>query len=165
MIRTAMRRSSAAVHTRIFIAYAHTVYTVRMRFEVPQFIEVEDKIFGPFTWKQFIYLAGGAGAAVILYILLPFFLFLIFAAPIAALAAGLAFFPVNNRPLSVFIESMFQYFMSARLYLWKKRAPTPAAPMQPAEKDAPHYAPPKTNNIASLSRRLELNALQRGEGR
>jgi len=32
-----------------------------MRFEVPQFIEVEDKIFGPFTWKQFIYLMGGEG--------------------------------------------------------------------------------------------------------
>ena len=46
-----------------------------MRFEVPQFIEVEDKIFGPFTWKQFIYLAGGAGAAVTLYLMLPFFLF------------------------------------------------------------------------------------------
>ncbi len=32
-----------------------------MRFEVPQFIDVEDKIFGPFTFKQFLYLAGGAG--------------------------------------------------------------------------------------------------------
>ena len=46
-----------------------------MRFEVPQFIEIEDKIFGPLTWKQFIYLAGGAGFGVIAFFLLPFVLF------------------------------------------------------------------------------------------
>ena len=32
-----------------------------MQFQVPQFIEIEDKIIGPFTVKQFIYLVGGAG--------------------------------------------------------------------------------------------------------
>ena len=32
-----------------------------MRFQVPQFIEIESKIFGPLTFKQFIYLAGGGG--------------------------------------------------------------------------------------------------------
>lgn len=150
---------------RRFSACARTMYTVAMRFEVPQFIEVEDKIFGPFTWKQFVYLAGGAGAAIILYILLPFFVFLILATPIIAFAAGLAFFPVNNRPLSVFIESMFQYFMSARLYLWEKRAEhAPRAREAAGSTDeAVPYAPPKTSNIASLSRKLELNALQRGQ--
>lgn len=30
-----------------------------MQFQVPQFIEVEDKIFGPLTFKQFVYIAGG----------------------------------------------------------------------------------------------------------
>lgn len=131
-----------------------------MRFEVPQFIEVEDKIFGPLTWKQFIYLAGGGGAIVMLYIFLPFFLFLLFAAPIAALAAGLAFFPVNNRPLSVFLESMVKYLSSSRLYLWKKRDVAPT--LQEAVPDAPLYTPPSSNNIATLSRKLELNALQKG---
>ena len=38
-----------------------------MRFQVPQFIEVEDKIFGPLTIKQFIYLLGGAGLSFIIY--------------------------------------------------------------------------------------------------
>ena len=32
-----------------------------MQFQVPQFLDVEDKIVGPFTIKQFIYLAGGVG--------------------------------------------------------------------------------------------------------
>ena len=42
-------------------------YNVCMRFEVPQFIEIEDKIFGPFTWKQFVYLAGGVGLAAVIF--------------------------------------------------------------------------------------------------
>lgn len=129
-----------------------------MRFDVPQFIEVEDKIVGPFTWKQFVYLAGGAGAGIMLYILLPFFLFILTAGPIAALAAGLAFYPVNNRPFSVFLESVVRYIASARLYLWKKQDAPPAA--QAAHDAIPLYTPPTTNTIASLSRKLELNALQ-----
>ena len=36
-----------------------------MRFEVPQFVDIEDKIFGPLTFKQFIYIAGGAGVSVV----------------------------------------------------------------------------------------------------
>lgn len=130
-----------------------------MRFEVPQFIEVEDKIFGPFTWRQFIYLAGGIGAGVILYVLLPFLLFLVIAGPIMALAAGLAFFPVNNRPLSIFVESAFKYISSSRLYLWRKNEKKPAASSYSGS--APLYTPPTSNNIASLSRKLELNALKK----
>lgn len=131
-----------------------------MRFEVPQFIEVEDKIVGPFTWKQFVYLSGGAGAAVMLYLTLPFFIFIILAGPIIALAAGLAFFPVNNRPLSVFLESVVRYITSARLYLWKKQDAPPTASV--ARESAPLYTPPTANSIASLSRKLELNALKKG---
>ncbi len=107
-----------------------------MQFQVPQFIEVEDKIFGPLTLKQFIYLVGGAGIVFALYTFLPFFLVLIVGAPVAALAVGLAFYKVNNRPLVDVIESAVSYFFSHRLYVWKKgekqavgaAAEAPAAP-------------------------------------
>ena len=42
-----------------------------MHFQTPQFIEIEDKIFGPLTLKQFIYLAGAAGLSFTAYSLLP----------------------------------------------------------------------------------------------
>ena len=42
-----------------------------MDYQVPQFIEVEDKLVGPLTFKQFVYLAGGAGICVILFVFLP----------------------------------------------------------------------------------------------
>ena len=46
---------------------------ITMRFQVPQFIEVEDKIFGPLTLKQFIYLAGAGGLVFVLWRVLPLF--------------------------------------------------------------------------------------------
>ena len=52
----------------------HIAYNVCMRFEVPQFIEIEDKIFGPFTWKQFVYLGGGIGLAAVIFFTMPFLL-------------------------------------------------------------------------------------------
>ncbi|MFM2424198.1 MAG: hypothetical protein RLZZ70_589, partial [Candidatus Parcubacteria bacterium] len=38
-----------------------------MQFEVPQFIEIEDKIFGPLTWKQFLYVGGGLSMTAVLF--------------------------------------------------------------------------------------------------
>jgi hypothetical protein len=71
-----------------------------MRFEVPQFIEIEDKIFGPFTWKQFVYLAGGIGLSAVIFFAAPFIVFVLIGVPLGGLAILLAFYPVNNRPFS-----------------------------------------------------------------
>ncbi|MFC1756793.1 PrgI family protein [Patescibacteria group bacterium] len=91
-----------------------------MRFQVPQFIEVEDKIFGPLTLKQFLYLVGGGAAIFLLYVALPFLLFILFAIPVAILAVALAFYKINNKPLIKVMESAFTYFTSAKIYTWKK---------------------------------------------
>lgn len=140
------------------------MYNVNMRFEVPQFIEVEDKIFGPFTWKQFVYLAGGGGATVVLYLTLPLVLFAIIGIPIAALAGFLAFHQINNRPFSDFLESAINYFIGSKLYLWRKRTPQEIRAKETAPEVstiAPEAIPAThTNNIASLARKLELKALE-----
>lgn len=91
-----------------------------MRFQVPQFIEIEDKIFGPFTFKQFVYLVGGAGIAFILYRALPLFLAVFFIVPVVALSLALAFYKVNNRPFILMLESSFKHLLRAKLYTWKK---------------------------------------------
>ena len=135
-----------------------------MRFEVPQFIDVEDKIIGPLTWKQFIYVAGGGGTLFILYITLPFFLFVILGIPFGLFAAGLAFYRINNRPLALMLEAIATYFGKSRLYIWKReaqrmstldvtRAGTPLA--------YTHATIGGQNTIASLARKLEINALKK----
>lgn len=110
-----------------------------MRYQVPQFIEVEDKIFGPLTLKQFIYVAGGGGLCLILFTLLPLYVAIILAIPVIAFAAGLAFYQVNGRPFIIAMEHAFMYFLGHKLYLWKQREakPTPAAaPQAPTSSSA-----------------------------
>lgn len=89
-----------------------------MQFQVPQFIEVEDKIFGPLTFKQFVYIGGGLGACYILWRVLP----LIVAAPlilvVGGLTAGLAFFQFNGRPFILALENGFFFYLHGKLYLW-----------------------------------------------
>ncbi|HEY4478458.1 MAG TPA: PrgI family protein [Candidatus Paceibacterota bacterium] len=94
-----------------------------MRFQVPQFIEVEDKIFGNYTIKQFIYLAGGVGLSFAIYRLIGSFVWS--ALPIIIImsfSAALAFYRINERfPFIYIVEAAFKYFFSNKLYIWKKR--------------------------------------------
>jgi len=92
-----------------------------MRFQVPQFIEVEDKIFGPFTLRQFIYLAGGVGIIVILWMTSPRPVALLIGLPVGIFSAALAFYKVNERPFIHMLESAFNYTFGGKLYLWKKQ--------------------------------------------
>ena len=95
-----------------------------MRFQVPQFIEFEDKIFGPLTLKQFIYLGGAGGFTVILFILLPSFLAVIISIPIVLLGVALAFYKINNKPFIEMLEAFFAYTFKEKLYIWKKEEKT-----------------------------------------
>ena len=92
-----------------------------MRYQVPQFIEVEDKIIGPFTVKQFIYLAGGAGMSFVLYTFLTLYLAIILIAVVMLLSLSLAFYKINNKPFIDFLESAFLYYTKQNLYIWKKQ--------------------------------------------
>lgn len=91
-----------------------------MRFQVPQYIEVEDKIIGPLTLKQFIYLAGGAAGAFVAWRFLPQLVAFLVIPAIGALAAALAFFKVNNKPFVNTLEAAFKYTFGSKLYIWKK---------------------------------------------
>jgi hypothetical protein len=89
-----------------------------MQFQVPQFIEVEDKIFGPLTFKQFIYIIGGAGASYLLWRLLPIYASMPLILITAGLATALAFLQWNGRPFIIALESGFYYLIHTKLYLW-----------------------------------------------
>ena len=91
-----------------------------MRFQIPQFIEVEDKIFGPLTLKQFLYLVGSAGMIVVLWRALPIFLAVLFGLPIAAFGIALAFYKINNKPFIFTIEAAVRYFVGPKLFVWRK---------------------------------------------
>ncbi len=111
-----------------------------MDYQVPQFIEVEDKIFGPLTIRQFIYLAGGGGLIAILMLSLPFFFGFLLSVPVGALALALAFYKVNGKPFIQVLESGFMFFLGKRLYLWRKEK-EPMHPSTVAQSSAPAPTP------------------------
>ena len=91
-----------------------------MRFQVPQFVDVEDKIFGPFTLKQFIYLGGGAGVVIALFTTIPKIFAFFLSIPIVLLSLALTFFKLNNQSFILILESFFKYTTNKKLYIWKK---------------------------------------------
>ncbi|MEY2641198.1 MAG: hypothetical protein RL150_591 [Candidatus Parcubacteria bacterium] len=95
------------------------------KYQVPQFLEVEDKIFGPLTLKQFLYSAAGLAFAFIFWTTMPKVLAIVIGLPVVLLFFGFAFYQVNNRPLVVVLETAFRFIFSPKLYLWKKREKTP----------------------------------------
>jgi hypothetical protein len=94
-----------------------------MQYQIPQFIDIEDKIVGPFTFKQFIYIAGGAGLCFLAYKLLPFWIALLVILPVGSLSAALAFYKINDKPFMFTLEAAFNYFLAKKLYIWKARPP------------------------------------------
>ena len=91
-----------------------------MQFKVPQFLEIEDKIFGPFTFKEFVYLVGGAGICFVLYRLLGVWLGAIPIIIIASFSLALTFYKPNNKPFINMLESVVLYSFQSKLYIWKK---------------------------------------------
>ena len=82
-----------------------------MQFHVPQFIDVEDKIFGPLSFKQFVYLAGGAGLCVVIYVFVPYnFISIPLIVLAGGFAAALAFYRINDKPFIYIVQSAFEYF-------------------------------------------------------
>lgn len=92
-----------------------------MQFKVPQFIDIEDKLFGNLTLRQFIYLAGGGALGYLAFRFLPGILGLVFGIASALFGVALAFYKMNDKPLIFMLEAMFKYITKPRLYLWKKK--------------------------------------------
>lgn len=94
-----------------------------MQFHIPQYIDIEDKLFGPLTLKQAIYVAGGGGGIYLIWRIIPY---VAIKAPIiialAVLTWALAFYPKEKlgKPFIEVLESAFNYMMREKLYTWKK---------------------------------------------
>ncbi len=96
-----------------------------MQFKVPQFIDIEDKLFGPFSFRQFAYMAGGAGLVFVLYKLLPLWISIFLIIPVAILSVLLVFYKINEKPFAFYLQAGVNYLISSKLYIWKQRLVKP----------------------------------------
>ena len=88
------------------------------QFVVPQFIEVEDKIFGPITTRQFLILLAGGLVVFIVYRLADFALFVTVLAVVGGLSLIFAFVKVNGQTFHYFVLNITQTLRKPGLRIW-----------------------------------------------
>ena len=100
------------------------------QFNVPQFIDVEDKVLGPITVRQFviILICGLFSAAV--YKLADFTLFLTSTILIFGIGGVIAFLKINGRPFHYFILNVIQTFKKPKLRIWNNQLSKTSAEMK-----------------------------------
>lgn len=121
------------------------------QYQVPQFITVEDKVIGPLTVKQSLFV--GAGILLIVFSKIYFldFLFLPFAIFIGALSGALAFLKINEQPFALILKNAVFYILRPRLYLWKKEQKSLTQKKEPKEKNGPQIRKIPTLSTSRLS--------------
>ena len=90
------------------------------QFVVPQFIEVEDKILGPITIRQFLILLVAGLIIFITYKLADFALFVTVFAGLGGLSLVVAFVKVNGQSFHFFILNILQTMRKPGLRIWRK---------------------------------------------
>lgn len=87
---------------------------------VPQFIDVEDKIFGPITTRQFIIMLVTGLILFIAFKLADLALFIFLFIIIAGIGFTLAFVKINGQPFHYFLLNLAQTMRRPSRRLWKK---------------------------------------------
>jgi hypothetical protein len=124
-----------------------------MQFQVPQFIETEDKVVGPFSLRQFLYIGIAAFVCAILYFFVAVWLFVIGSVVIMGIAVAVAFVKVNGQPFIKLMSAAAGYYWKPQSYIWK---PLDTAPAQQA-------APAKTaHKAAAPSGGIDLETIASG---
>ncbi|MBL7053831.1 PrgI family protein [Patescibacteria group bacterium] len=96
-----------------------------MQFLVPQFIDVEPKIIGPISPRQFVVFIVTLLLCVLAYKLADFALFTIEAIIFVAVGGSFMFLKVNGQPLHYFLLNIGNSFKKPNLRVWKKQTKMP----------------------------------------
>lgn len=94
-------------------------------FSVPQFIDIEDKIAGPLTWKQLGWLIALGAIFLLMRMWFDTALLIIAIVPTAILFLALAFYRPNGFPMTTFISNAVLYMFRPKVAMWER----PVTPM------------------------------------
>lgn len=134
-----------------------------MQFKVPKFLEREARIVGPLNFSQTIYFAVAGMIILVLYYVLPFPLFLVLSILISGGAVSLVFVKIENVPLPQVFTQSFGYFLSPRIYIWRKKEPLVPIKLvekereKKEEKEAPLRISPESR-LKKLASKIELGS-------
>jgi len=134
-----------------------------VHYAVPQFIEIEDKIIGPLTMKQFLWLLVGGGVIFMLYFLLQFGVWIMVSLLIGGGFAGMAFIRIYGMPLIQFMTSFLRFSLMSQIFIWRRKTEGPLReiPERTVFEDAilspmPQKPRPVQGRIRALSWQLDV---------
>jgi hypothetical protein len=89
-----------------------------MQYKIPQNVQIEDKIVGPLTLKQLIYLGAGGGISYAIYVALAskyyIEVWIWFVLPPVLITLAFTFIKINGIPFAKWILLMTEYFYNPR---------------------------------------------------
>jgi hypothetical protein len=140
-----------------------------MQFQVPQFIETEDKIVGPLSMRQFIYVAIAGGLSAMLYFSVGGFVWIFGSIIIFALAGALCFIKIEGRPFLDVMLAAANFYWKPQMYVWQPEHPTVrmakkrAVPHEPFKEAVANATKQKLAASSALHKTLaELQTGERG---
>ncbi len=90
------------------------------QFVVPQFLDVESKIIGPITVRQFVLILSAGLVGMAFFRIFDFVLFLLLTIPMMIMVIIIAFVKINGQPFHYFLINIIQSFRRPALRVWNK---------------------------------------------
>lgn len=134
-----------------------------MRSSVPQFIDVEDKIVGPFTWKQLGWMIVLMVTLILLRLTLGTTLSIVIGIPVVLLFLAFAFYKPNGFPMTTFIAHAIFFLFRPKMAVWERpiSAPVSVAPSTTAPKEQDRSNEEKQLNRGTLKELARIIDSQR----
>lgn len=133
------------------------------QFVVPQFIDVEDKILGPVTTRQFAIIMVDALVCFIIYKILALAYALMIDVVLTGAALVLAFARINGQPFHYFLLNVMQTRFRPMVRVWNKEL-SDAEIIALSKVEPPPPPTPKVYKEAPTTSRLSELALQVNTG-
>lgn len=139
------------------------------KFVVPQFIDVEDKIIGPITTRQFVIILVTALFCFIAYSVFDAFISIPLILLFLVFGGALAFFKVNGMPFHFFLLNIIQTTMRPSLRVWDKtRSDSDLKERIKKPEEKPEPIPPKkepltTSRLSELALTVNTGGLYKSE--
>lgn len=124
-------------------------------FNVPQFIDVEDKIAGPLTAKQLFWMIGMFATVMVVAFFFPGPATFVIAVPVVIAFVLLAFYRPNGQPLITYVAHGFFFLFRPKVLMWNRPAVPYSGPVRkPVERPAPtrskDVSPAEIRRIAEM---------------
>ncbi len=133
-----------------------------MQFQVPQFIETEDKIVGPLSLRQFLYIGGATGISILLFFTLNMWLWLLLSLVVVGGGVALAMVKINGQSLVKVMLAAAQFYWKPQLYVWQPKNPTLPKNEETLSEEASRGGFSMENIIAGMALKSAWRQVQTG---